>query len=618
MRDRTALSRSASCVLVPCADPATSVPVYASPGDVSVAPVRRRARVGQRAVSMGTAVQVRPGAAARTTAVRRGLDHAALATRVHYATLLLAYPLLLWLGRLTFFRHDEWRIVLGHTGAGSQPWDVFAPFDIHWSTAVVLVYRAVGAVVGSGSYLPYLGVALAVHVAAAHLLWRVLLRCGAERWVATLLVAAFLVLGAGWEALYWVLALTSTLPLALTLGAVLVCDRPGAPRRRDRAVVAALTVLAVMSGGPGVAMLVAPALVGLQRGGVRRAVGLVAPAAAVYALWLVLAGSAILGHPGAASNGVAGTVAGFVWDGLTASMATLLGPPALGAVALAALGAWMAVRARARALPAPVPACATAAVAVFALTALGRGNGGDATTSHYLYAGIALLLPGIALALTSLVRRLQLPRAVVLAGLGVVVAHSGAMLALDADALAFDDQQSRGWLLAAAKVSADGTALPDSVAEPILAWAVSTADVERLRADGVLVPPATLPAGVEAETRLRLHVAVSSTAVGGAAPTVLAIRGGTLAPAAGGCTLATPAGGDGFAVSVAYAAAGALRVEAATPTLLQVYLRGSLDAPADQAAKLLIPPGETRAVDATLPGTTLVIRVPTGSVRLCA
>jgi hypothetical protein len=33
---------------------------------------------------------------------------------------------------------------------------------------------------------------------------------------------------------------------------------------------------------------------------------------------------------------------------------------------------------------------------------------------------------------------------------------------------------------------------------------------------------------------------------------------------------------------------------------------------------VLIAPGESRWVDAALPATTLVIRVPTGSVRLCA
>jgi len=572
---------------------------------------------------------------------RRAIDHERLAARVHYATLLLAYPLLLWLGRSTFFRHDEWRIVLGHTGAGSQPWDVFAPFDIHWSTAVVLIYRAVGAVAGSSSYLPYLGVSLAVHVVASHLLWRVLLRCGADRWIATGLVAAFLVLGAGWEALYWVLSLTSTLPLALVLGAALIADRAarggragglqpaeeGAGRGRIclprlgarlSAPVTMLTLLAVMSGGPGVAMLVIPALVGLQRGGPRRAVSLVAPAAGVYVLWLALAGSAILHHPGTTSGG--GAVAGFVWDGLTASMATMLGPAALGVAALLGLGAWMAVRAHARALPPLIPACAVGAVAVFALTALGRGNGGDATTSHYLYAGIGLLLPGAALALTDLVRRLRLPRTALLAGLGVVVAHSGAMLALDADALTHDDQASRSLLLAAARLSQDGTALPDSVPEPILGWAVSTADVERLRAQDVLVPPAALDPAVAAEVSLRIHVAVSATRIAGAgeAPQVSGIDGGTLSTAPAGCVVAAPSSANGFTVSVAYAQPGALHVEAVTPTLLQVYLRGTPQAPADEAAKVLIAPGDAQWVDAALPGTTLVLRVPTGSVRLCS
>jgi hypothetical protein len=279
----------------------------------------------------------------------------------------------------------------------------------------------------------------------------------------------------------------------------------------------------------------------------------------------------------------------------------------------------MAVRARGRSLPAPVAACAAGAVAVFALTALGRGNGGEATTSHYLYAGIALLLPGVALAVTSLARRLRLPRAVLLAGLAVVVAHSGAMLALNVEALTGDDQQSRARLLAAARVSLDGSTLPDSSPEPVLAWAVSTADVIRLRDAGVLVPPPALSADLLGETLLRTHVAVSTSAIRGTAPQVVAIHGGTLQSADSGCTIAAPDPRDGgFAISVAYTSPGALHVQAITPTLLQLYLRGTPQSPDDQAAKVLIAPGESRWVDAALPATTLVIRVPTGSVRLCA
>lgn len=568
-----------------------------------------------------------PNVAGSRVARARLVNTARLPAQLHYASLLLAYPLLLWLGRNTWFRLDEWRIVLGHTGAGSQPWDVFAPFDIHWSTAVVLFYRGVGAVAGASTYLPYLALTLAVHVLAAHLLWRVLQRCGADAWVSTLLVAAFLVLGAGWEALYWVLALTFTVPLATALGAVLLADR-GELRHRHRAGIAALTLLGVMSGGAGVATLVIPALAAAQRGGVRRGLSVVAPAAAVYAVWFTLAGSGILDHPGTASAGLAGTAARFVWDGLAGSMATLLGPAQLGGAAMLGLLAWMAVRqyrarrARAGGLPAPVIACGAGAAAVFLLTALGRANGGSPAFSYYLYAGTGLLLPAAAVALTDLVRRLRVPRAVVIAGLGVVVGHCTALLVSSAAAVTAADQHSRDLLLTASRLSAGGTALPGSVPEPVLAWAVTAADVALLRTAGALPPPATLDPAVAAEVWLRLHVEVSDAPVAGATTPAQVLQpiggGATLsAPTIDGCTTATGSARDGFTLPVHYPAPGALRVTAITPVALKVYLHGTLDAPVDEAARLLLPPGQTRAVVDTAPASTLILHVSAGTVRLC-
>jgi hypothetical protein len=540
-----------------------------------------------------------------------------LAARFHVVSLLVACPLLLWLGRDMWFRLDEWRIVLGHTGAGSKPWDVFAPFDVHWSTSIVLIYRAVGALVGASSYLPYMAVAIAVHLVAAHLLWRVLLRCGADAWVATMCVAAFLVLGGGWEVMYWVLALSFSLPLALTLGALLLVDRDELAVQH-RAGIVVLTLIAVMSSGAGVAMLVVPGVVAMRRRGVVHGVSVVAPAAAVYALWLALAGGGILDHPGGASPTHAGDIVRFVWDGMARSMATLLGPTLLGAAGLVAVGAWMAARAARRGLPPAVSACALGAVAVFLLTAVGRANGDDATAPRYLYAGIALLMPGVALALTDLQRRVRIPRFAAMAGLGVVVGHSAALLVSNAATASADEQHSRQVLLTAAAISRDGTALPQSLPEPVLAWGVSGADVVRLRDAGDLQPPIAIRADIAAEVRLRLHVEVSDTAASDAntPPQITGTHSATLSTA-GDCTIASGSNDNGFTVSVAYDGAGALHVTAITPVAIKVYLHGTLQSPTGEAARLLLPPQQSRVVHDTAPASTLILHVSAGTVRLC-
>jgi hypothetical protein len=603
-------------LLVVCANPATSVPVYRPGRHRSVARARRCNRVAE-AAGVATALDVLRASAPAPAPEASRIEGDRLAGRLHVVSLLVAGPLLFWLGRDMWFRLDEWRIVLGHTGAGSQPWDVFAPFDVHWSTAIVLIYRAVGALVGASSYLPYMAVAIAVHLLAAHLLWRVLLRCGADAWVATLCVAAFLVLGGGWEAMFWLLALSFSLPLALTLGALLLVDRDEL-RARHRGGIVVLTLVAVMSSGAGVAMLVVPAVVAIRRRGMVHGISAVAPAAAVYALWLALAGSGILDHPGGASATHAGDIARFVWDGMVRSMATLLGPTLLGATALVVLAAWMAVRAVRRDLPPAVLACAIGAVAVFLLTALGRANGDDASAPRYLFAGVGLLLPAVALVITDLARRVRMPRLLVMAGLGIAVAHSAALLVSNAATASAEDQHSRQLLLAAVAISRDGTTLPQSIPEPVLAWGVLGADVVRLRDAGDLQPPATIPTSTAEEIRLRLHVEVSDTAAPGAttSPQVTAARDATLSTTEG-CTVANGSGDNGFTISVAYSGAGALHVTAITPVAVKVYLHGTLQSPTDEAARFLLPPQQSRWVDDTAPASTLILHVSAGTVRLC-
>jgi hypothetical protein len=98
---------------------------------------------------------------------------------------------------------------------------------------------------------------------------------------------------------------------------------------------------------------------------------------------------------------------------------------------------------------------------------------------------------------------------------------------------------------------------------------------------------------------------------------VLAVRGATLTEQGDGCTVATGGAAEGFTVQVAYAGPGALRVTAITPVALKVYLRGTLASPDDEAARLLLPPGQTRAVDDTEPASTLILHVSAGTVRLC-
>ena len=88
-------------------------------------------------------------------------------------------PLLFWINRNQWFAGDEWQVITTN-GLGSSPQHAsdFAPHFEHWTTLVVLTYRALFAVFELHTYVPYVALMIVVILAVTHLLWRFLLRVG--------------------------------------------------------------------------------------------------------------------------------------------------------------------------------------------------------------------------------------------------------------------------------------------------------------------------------------------------------------------------------------------------------------------------------------------------------
>ena len=220
-----------------------------------------------------------------------------VATGLHVASLVVGFVGVVLVNRDQWFFGDEWAF-LGPRGVLHGEPGLFAPHNEHWSTVPVLVYRALYSLFGVRSYLPYVVVLAVVHVAVAHLLWRVMRRSGVDVWVATALCVLFLFLGAGAENILWAFQIGFIGSVACGLGALLLLDRDTAfdwpPGRREVAVWAVL-VLGLMCSGIGVPMVAVAAVAvllrrGFGRAGLRRAALVVSVPGAVYLAWLVLAG----------------------------------------------------------------------------------------------------------------------------------------------------------------------------------------------------------------------------------------------------------------------------------------------------------------------------------------
>src|SRR5207244_11275837 len=77
------------------------------------------------------------------------------------------------------------------------------PLNNQLNIGALLSLRAVFVVFGLRNYTPYAVLAIAFHLGVAHLLWRVCRSAGISTWIATGLVAAFLVNGGGAENVFF-------------------------------------------------------------------------------------------------------------------------------------------------------------------------------------------------------------------------------------------------------------------------------------------------------------------------------------------------------------------------------------------------------------------------------
>src|ERR1700709_1529198 len=110
----------------------------------------------------------------------------------HYWSLGLGLAIILVIARNQWFFGDDWAILAPHLDGA-----VMQPHVGHWNLIPALVFPALRNLVGLGSYLPFLLLALLAHLAVAHLLWRILNRVGVPAWGATIVGLLVVLLGAG-------------------------------------------------------------------------------------------------------------------------------------------------------------------------------------------------------------------------------------------------------------------------------------------------------------------------------------------------------------------------------------------------------------------------------------
>lgn len=403
----------------------------------------------------------------------------------HVLSLAVGLGVILVLARDQWFFGDDWAIL-----APSLDGAAMQPHVGHWNLIPALVFPALRDLVGVGSYVPFLLLAVAAHLTVVHLSWRVLRRVGVDAWLATVLAAMLLLLGGGAENILWAFQFGFIGAIALGLGTVIALDRP----RPVLWVVVALSVLAPMFSGTAIPFLAAAGVLGWIRRGFWRTALLLAPAAAVYLTWYLLVAR---GYP-ASGQGVQGIAdlapallygAAMVAGGLGRALPFI----GLGVIPAVAVVVWIVLTVRGhrvRTVVAPAVALAAGALVFVGLTAFSRvGNGlSSAAAERYAYATIVLLLPVIGLLLHAVVQRRPRLRWSVLGLVLALVATNAVTLGFEAREQAQREAASRARIAEALDVlrsdSTDAGALT-APADPQWAPDLSGADLVRLAEKGL-------------------------------------------------------------------------------------------------------------------------------------
>jgi hypothetical protein len=324
---------------------------------------------------------------------------------------------------LTFFQ-DTWAFLLHRRGFGAGVF--LEPHNEHIVVIPVALEKLLIGVFGMTSAAPE-QVAMTLVLAATGALAFVYVRRRLGPWPALLAAVLLLFVGQAWEVLLWPFEIALAGSVLFGVAALLALDRGS--RRGDLAACLFLTISIGFS-SLGIVFAVAAVVDVLLRRrslGLRRAYLFAVPAL-LYAAWW-----AGWGHDAETHLGLHNVLVSplYVFEGLAASLSSLLGLPTIGVVGKVVWGApillgllvLLARRLAGGFRPSPRLWPVVAATAVYwFLAAFNYIPGREAYTSRYMYAGAALTL----LLAAELLRGVRPGRAALLAG-GAVTAAAVAL-----------------------------------------------------------------------------------------------------------------------------------------------------------------------------------------------
>jgi hypothetical protein len=509
-----------------------------------------------------------------------------VALSLHLASLLAALVVILVINRRMWFTGDDFDF-LTRRGLHGATVSIWAPHGPHWSTLPILIWRAIYVFAAMRTATPYLVLLYLAHLALVHVLWRVMRSSGANTLVATLLCAVFAVLGWGADDILWAFQIGFVSSLLLGWIVILLLNRSRSNVATD-VLTCLLGIVALTTSGVAVSMLIVAGLLAVVRRGWRVATAISVPWAVVYGVWFALEG-----HQTAANavgkaplHSVLAGIPAYVWSGVVYAFSAGSGSDttAAGIALIVALSAWIVWvlwrRSPLRDTAAPALLGLVGLVVFYVVTAFGRDHfGADQThASRYVYVALAMALPAVGVALSSLVRfRRELAVAVVVVLLACGVSNFIELINFRNGLLDLSLRSERQ-LVAAYRIGASQPTIPSTAAtlRNLSAGYISLATVEQIGRQGGL-PTGVMPQPLDVvDAATEIQLALTSHPV-------YRFRGGHAEIASGsrkyfamsrtGCEVAASRRGPwGFEVSVSQPSSVQVVAHLVKPSTVRVHL----------------------------------------------
>jgi hypothetical protein len=425
----------------------------------------------------------------------------------HLVSLALIAVLLVFAGRGLWFYYDEWDFL-----AARAEWHLLAPHNGHLSLFPQLLTTLVKGVVGLHSYWPYLALTFAAHLAAVHMIWRIMMRVAVTPAIALLVAVLFGVLAPGADNSLWAFQVGFITPIVTGIGALLLAMRPQLTIPRLVWIIVLLLV-GVGFASTGLPFVVAIVLFVWGRHGWRRA-GVIAVAfALVYGTWYLLFARGTTGADGFGIHSLKDLVLRvpeFFAHGLVDSLGKTLPYAGLAAALTVAVGIGMIVDLRRASLRRidPTYALVVAAFAFGALTAITRVNLGTdaASAGRYVYIYGALLAPVIGRLLTALAANGRVAVGAVSAVLLILIGYNAAGLVEAGRGLGAYEQSVNRAISAAITIDDGSAALAKRTPSPFVAPTLTMADIRSFVERGQYTPVPYTPSDLlEVRVNLFLH-----------------------------------------------------------------------------------------------------------------